>query len=160
MYPRHDANHFTCTHFGAWIHTCMLREIKGIISGHLVYNHKAYNYEQGWWEIRRARGKIISWTPMMSFSNYKNWKQAKALRIPVIKGPYALHLPDIDCVLLNFWLFAYFSNLGLLVSLGPRACCLPHSVALIINAFMWWHFFLSILCFLKQLIDTWFMQQS
>ena len=94
----------------------------------------------------------------MSFSNNKNWKQAKALRIPLSKGPYALYLPDIDCVLLNFWLFAYFSNLGPLVGLGPRAHCLPHSVALIIDAFMWWHFFLSILCFLKQLIDTWFMQ--
>ena len=51
----------------------------------------------------------------MSFSNNKNWKQAKALRIPLSKGPYSLHLPDIDCVLLNFWLFAYFSNLAQLV---------------------------------------------
>ena len=153
MYPRHGANHFTWTHFGAWIHTCMLREIKEITSGHLVYNHKAYNHEQGCWEIRRAQVKIISWNLMMSFSNNKNWKQAKALRIPLSKGPYSLHLPDIDCVLLNFWLFAYFSNLGPPVGLGPRARCLPHSVALIIG-----YFFLSILCFLKQLIDTWFVQ--
>ena len=112
MYPRHDANHLTCTHFGAWNHTCMLTEIKGITSGHLVYNHKAYNHEQGCWEIRRTQGKIISWTPMMSFSNNKNWKQAKALRIPLSKGPYALQLPDIDCVLLNFLAICLFLKFG------------------------------------------------
>ena len=90
----------------------MLREIKGITSGHLVYNHKAYNHEQGFWEIRRVRGKIISWTRMMSFLNNKNWKQAKALRIPLRKGPYALHLPYIDCL-------AQFLAICLFLKFGP-----------------------------------------
>ena len=85
----------------------MLREIKGIITGQLVYNHKAYNYEQGCRGIRRAIRAKLYLGPLKQQRLKTGRQYSKALRITLKEGPYALHLPDICCVLPNL---GYFST--------------------------------------------------
>ena len=96
-------------------HICMLRQIKGIISGQIVYNYKAYNNEQGRQKNLWGSGQNYIWDPY-----------SKVLRIPLNQAlmPYTLAPVLIGpCSILG-----YFSNWGPLVGLGPRASrflCLP-----------------------------------
>ena len=103
-------------------HICMLRQINGIISGQIVYNHKAYNNEQGcqknlWGPgqnyIRDPYGIIFKQRRLKTGEQY-----SKVLRIPQTR-PLCLTLAPMligPCSILG-----YFSNWGPLVGLGSRA---------------------------------------
>ena len=87
----------------------MLRQINGIISGQIVYNHKAYNNEQGcqknlWGPgqnyIRDPYGIIFKQRRLKTGEQY-----SKVLRIPPNQALMPYTCPNVDWALLNFRLF-------------------------------------------------------
>ena len=142
-------------------HICMFREIKGIISGQIICNPKACNNEQGRQENLWGPGQNYIWDPygiIFKQQRLKTGEQySKVLRIPLNQVLIPYTCPDVDWALLNFRLF---------LKLGPPSRFRAQSkspplppppppppppllVALTMNAFICWHFFLSILCFSK-----------
>ena len=105
-------------------HICMLRQIKGIISGQIVYNDKAYNNEQGRQKNLWGPGQNYIWDPYGIIFKQRRLKTggqySKVLRIPLNQALMPYTCPNVDRALLNFRLFL---KLGPLVGLGPRASC-------------------------------------
>ena len=84
----------------------MFREIKEIISGQLVYNHTAYNYEQvcrgitGLLRDLQSQGQNCILTPydvIFKQQRLRTGRQySKVLRIPLKEGPYAQGRSKLD----------------------------------------------------------------
>ena len=100
----------------------MLRQIKGIISGQIVYNHKAYNNEQGRQKNLWGLGQNYIWDPYGIIFKQQRLKTggqySKVLRIPLNQALTLAPMLIGPCSTLG-----YFSNWGPLVGLGPRASC-------------------------------------
>ena len=69
----------------------MLRQIKGIISGLIVYNYKAYNNEQGRQKNLWGSGQKYIWDPFPELYLGPLFQSVENTSKP---GPYALHLPQ------------------------------------------------------------------
>ena len=125
----------------------MLGEIKGIISGQIVYNHIACNNEQiCHFQTTKTKNR---WTVFQSVENTSK------------PGPYALHLLDVDWALLNFRLFLKLgppSRFGA-QDKSPPLPSLPHGDPDYECLYMV-TFFSCQFCVFQSSFDTWFTQQS
>ena len=130
-------------------HICMLRQIKGIISGQIVYNYKAYNNEQGRQKNLWGSGQNYIWDPY-----------SKVLRIPLNQALMPYTCPSVDWALLNFRLFlklgppSRFGAQGKSLPLPPP-CRWP---------WLWMplcgDIFSCQFCVFQSSFDTWITQQS
>ena len=119
----------------------MLREIKGIISGQIVYNHKACSNEQGRQENLWGPGQNYIWDSYEIIFKQQRLKTggqySKVLKIPLNQALMPYTCPDVNWALLNFGLFLKLGAPSRFGTQGKAPLLSLLSVALTINAFIW-----------------------
>ena len=90
-------------------HICTLKEIKGITSGQIVYNHKACNDEQGRQENLWGPGQNYIWDSYDIIFKQQRLKTggqySKVLKILLNQALMPYTRPDVNWALLNFRVF-------------------------------------------------------
>ena len=89
----------------------MLREIKGIISGQIVYNHKGKH---------TTRNRAVKQQRLKTGGQY-----SKVLRIPLNQALMPYTCPNVDWALLNFILFLKLGPPSRFGAQGKSPLCLP-----------------------------------
>ena len=129
-----------------------------LISHRLTVMHE-FTHMYAWRNKRDNKWPDCLWSQHATMNRSFIFKQhrlktggqySKVLRIPLNQALMPYTCSDVDWALFNFRLFLKLgspSRFGAQVKLPPLPP--PLTVTLTMNAFIWWHFILSILCFSK-----------